>query len=146
MVALSKAHLKQGKRNNMPSFGSSSAKHLKTLHPNLQAILLEAIEVYDFSILCGHRSQQEQDKLFAEGKSKLKYPDSRHNQYPSNAVDIAPYPIDWEDTTRFARLAGFIEGIAHTKGIKLRLGFDWDGDNDISEHSFLDFPHIELKL
>jgi len=63
---------------------------------------------------------------------------------PSVAVDIAPYPIDWNNIERFAQLGGIIKGIAHTKGVKIRCGFDWDCDGDITDHSFMDWPHIEL--
>lgn len=128
----------------MASFGKTSKARFNTLDTKLQLILIKAIEEYDFSIICGHRTEAEQDKVFSEGLSKVEYPNSKHNTYPSKAVDIAPYPIDWESRERFVYLAGLIKGIAATKGIKLRWGGDWDQDNDFKDQSFNDLPHFEL--
>ncbi len=128
----------------MPSFGKESQKHFDTLHPDLQRVLGEAIKYVDFSITCGFRNEADQNKAFAEGKSKLKWPNGEHNKMPSRAVDVAPYPINWNDAESFTLLSGVIYGIACTLGIKLRLGIDWDGDFATLEHSFKDRPHIEL--
>jgi len=128
----------------MYKFGGRSIDNLRSCHSHLQEILEEAIKVVDFTVLCGYRGADEQDKAFHEGRSKLKYPESKHNHSPSNAVDIAPYPIDWNNIERFAHLIGIVRGIAHTKGYKLRCGCDWDMDGDITDHSFMDWPHVEL--
>ncbi len=130
----------------MSSFGKLSRERLATCHPQIQDVLNEVIKIFDFSILCGHRGEEDQNAAFEAGNSKVKWPNSKHNQYPSLAVDLAPYPIDWNDTERFARLAGYIQGYAYAKGICMRVGFDWDNDNDIKEHSLLDYPHIELVI
>lgn len=127
-------------------FGNTSQQRLDTCHPLLQEILLEAIKYVDFSVLCGYRNEADQQAAVAKGASKVNFPDSKHNQMPSIAVDVAPYPIDWENTTRFAYLQGLIRGIAMGKGIKLRSGMDWDGDGDITDHKFMDYPHIELDM
>jgi peptidoglycan LD-endopeptidase CwlK len=129
----------------MPVFGATSKANLATCHPDLQHVLNEAIKHVDFSVTCGYRGQVEQDKAFAEGKSKLKYPNGEHNKIPSNAVDVAPYPINWNDAEAFTLLSGVIYGIACMMGIKLRLGADWDGDFNTLEHKFKDRPHIELE-
>jgi peptidoglycan L-alanyl-D-glutamate endopeptidase CwlK len=129
---------------SMTSFGKESTNHLNTLHPDLQRLMKEAIKYVDFSITCGHRGQADQDKAFAEGKSKVKWPNGKHNTSPSKAVDVAPYPIRWQDHEGFTLLAGILYGIACTMGIKIRLGVDWDGDMYVAEHNFLDRPHVEL--
>ena len=118
----------------MPYFGSSSLRHLNTLHYDLREILLEAIELYDFSVICGHRSEQEQNEAYNNGKSDLQWPESKHNKFPSKAVDIAQYPIDWENTEEFVYLAGIISAIATRKGVKIRQGWRWGWD----------YPHTEL--
>jgi peptidoglycan L-alanyl-D-glutamate endopeptidase CwlK len=128
----------------MPRFGKQSQAQLDTCHEDLQKVLNVAIKEVDFSILEGHRSKELQDKYFRENKSKLKYPLGKHNKIPSLAVDIAPYPIDWKDTKRFAHVAFFIKGIAYSMGIRLRLGGDWNGDF-INNESFIDLPHLELS-
>lgn len=129
----------------MPVFGVESKRHFDTLHPDLQKVLAEAIKYIDFSITCGFRNQLDQDRAFAEGKSKLKWPNGEHNQMPSRAVDVAPYPINWNDAEAFTLLSGIIYGIACTMGVQLRIGADWDGDFNTLEHSFKDRPHLELK-
>lgn len=128
----------------MYKFGKKSYERLLTCDPRLQEILNEAIKIVDFSVLCGHRGEEDQNKAYNEGKSKLKWPDSKHNSYPSMAADIAPYPIDWMDEVRFAHLIGIVRGIAAMKGYTLRVGIDWDRDGEIRDHKFLDFPHIEI--
>lgn len=128
----------------MAKFGGQSLAHLRTLDGRLQSILNEVIKHYDFSILCGHRGQKEQDKAYATGHSKVRWPNSKHNTLPSKAVDIAPYPIDWSDEVRFARLMGHVERVAYEQGYKVRLGLDFSGDGRSVDERFLDFPHVEL--
>ena len=104
----------------------------------------ETIKIMDFSVTCGHRDEVEQQRLFREGKSKLQYPKSKHNRMPSMAVDIAPYPIDWNDKERFILLAGIMIGVAHEHNIKLRWGGDWNGDFDMKDQTFNDLAHFEI--
>lgn len=129
-------------------FGSSSQKRLDTCHPLLQVILNEAIQYIDFSVTCGHRNEADQNAAFnsVPQRSKVKFPDSKHNSLPSIAVDVAPYPVDWNDIKRFAYLMGILKGIAMAHGIKVRTGVDWDSDGDITDHKFMDWPHLELVL
>lgn len=127
-------------------FGNSSKARLATCHPLIQEILNEAIKYIDFTVLCGHRTEEEQKKAVEGGFSKVDFPNSKHNSLPSLAADVAPYPIDWDDTKRFAYLMGIIKGIAMAKGIEIRTGVDWDSDGDITDHKFMDWPHFELVL
>ena len=106
----------------MPRFGSRSRNNLKTCDKRLQDVLHEVIKHVDCSVIEGHRSAERQDKLFDEGKTKVKYPNGRHNKYPSHAVDVVPYPIDSDDRESFHFFAGFVIGIAKSKGINLRWG------------------------
>ena len=135
----------------MPHFGRTSLQRLDTCDRKLRIIMEEAIKVMDFSVLCGHRGKEDQNKAFADGKSQLKYPASKHNQIPSQAIDITPYPIpdnwgedDPKELAKFYLLAGIMLGIAHGKGIKLRWGGDWNGDNDFQDNNFDDLLHYEL--
>lgn len=127
-------------------FGKTSKARLETCHPLIQEILNEAIKYIDFSVLCGHRNEADQQKAVVGGFSKVNFPNSKHNSMPSIAADVAPYPIDWDDVKRFAYLMGIIKGIAMIKGIKIRTGIDWDSDGDITDHKFMDWPHFELVL
>ena len=129
----------------MYKFGSRSRKQMENIHPDLKKVLNEVIKYVDCSVLEGHRSQERQDKLYDEGRTKVKYPNGRHNDSPSNAVDVVPYPIDWDDRERFHLFAGFVLGIAKSMGINLRWGGDWNQNFEVDDNQFDDFPHFELK-
>lgn len=120
----------------MSSFGKRSKSRLATTHSLLQEIMNEAIKEYDFSVLCGHRSKEDQNAAFDGGNSQLRFPKSKHNQMPSLAVDVGPYPIDWLDLDRFKHLGKIVKRIAEEKGIEVVWGGDWK--------SFKDYPHFEL--
>ena len=129
----------------MPYFGTESKKHLKTCDSRLQKVFNEVIKHIDCSILEGHREKDRQNKLYEEGKTKVKYPNGRHNRQPSSAVDVTPYPVDWEDRERQTLFAGFVIGVASQMDINLRWGGDWDQDFQVTDNRFDDFPHFELK-
>ena len=129
----------------MPRFGRKSKERLATCDERLQEVFNEVIQFVDCSVLEGHRSQERQDKLYDEGKTKVKFPRGRHNSNPSRAVDVTPYPVDWEDRERQTLFAGFVLGIARAKGIKLRWGGDWDMDFKVMDNRFDDFPHFEVR-
>jgi len=75
---------------------------------------------------------------YNSGRSKVKWPDGKHNRSPSMAVDAAPYPIDWQDRERFYYFAGYVMGVAdmlHAEGLithRLRYGGDWDRDAQVT--------------
>jgi len=123
----------------MPSFGRRSKERLATVDPKLRSVLEVAIQIVDFTILCGYRGEEEQEKAFRLGHSKARFGQSRHNSRPSQAVDIAPYPIDWDDTERFALLAGVIKAVAFGMGLEDEIV--WGGDFE----SLKDMPHFEIK-
>ena len=130
------------------NFGNKSRKELATLDPRLQEILNLAIAYIDFSVLEGYRGRDRQNKLFNENKTKLIWPDGKHNDWPSKAVDISPYPQDWTEDSkgqdRFYVLAGHIIHSAFSLGYLLRWGGDWDGDGDYRDQTFDDLGHFEI--
>ena len=128
----------------MPKFGSRSKKNLKTCHEDLQDLFNEVIKHVDCSVIEGHRNRLRQDELFDKGKTKVKYPNGRHNANPSNAADVVPYPIDWNDRERFHLFAGFVLGIAKSMEINIRWGGDWNMNFEVDDNQFDDFPHFEL--
>ena len=128
----------------MPAFGKASQEKLATCDPRLQKVFNEVIKHFDCTVIEGHRGEAAQNKAFAEGKSKLKYPQGKHNKTPSLAADVLPNPIDWNDTNRMRYFAGFVVGIAATMGIKLRWGGDWNQNTELKDNSFNDLPHFEL--
>ena len=117
---------------------------LGSCHSDLQRLFNEVIKHYDCTILEGHRTEDRQNELYENGKSKVKFPNSKHNSFPSMAVDVVPYPIDWDDTRRFYMFVGIVRGIASQLGINIRCGADWDGDLEVKDQNFHDLPHFEL--
>ena len=139
----------------MYSFGSNSYEELMTCHRDWMVICLELINFIDFSIFEGHRGEYAQNKAVTDGKSELRWPLSKHNQYPSMAIDMGPYfaelkNTDWNDLSAFAAFAGavlltakrlYIAGdITH----QVIWGGDWDSDGRTLDHKFRDYPHFEL--
>tara|TARA_Y100001951_G_scaffold75476_1_gene62453 strand:- start:11 stop:409 length:399 start_codon:yes stop_codon:yes gene_type:complete len=128
----------------MPRFGKKSLKQLETCHANLRKVFVEVVKTVDCSVLEGHRGKDRQDALYKDGKTKVKYPHGRHNEFLSRAADVVPYPIDWEDRERFHLFAGFVLGTAKQMGISLRWGGDWNINWFVDDNKFDDFPHFEL--
>jgi len=128
----------------MGQFSTKSQQILDSCHPLLQILFFEVVRTFDCSILDGHRPMHRQNQLYRDGKSKLIYPHSKHNSYPSQAVDVAPYPIDWEDIRRFYYFGGYVLGIAKNMGFRIRWGGDWDGDRQVKDQSFNDLVHFEI--
>jgi peptidoglycan L-alanyl-D-glutamate endopeptidase CwlK len=96
---------------------------------------------------------KEQEKAFREKRTKLHYPRSTHNKLPSMAVDVAPYPVKWDNKyiNRFYHFGGYVQGMADRlkeQGVishNIGFGGDWDGDRDFSDQNFNDLVHFWLK-
>jgi peptidoglycan L-alanyl-D-glutamate endopeptidase CwlK len=126
----------------MPKFSNSSKQKLSTCHSDLQKLFNEVIKHFDCKVLCGIRTEQEQQEAFLNGFSKVQYPNSYHNKRPSRAVDVVPYfskkpHIRWDDIEAFHRFAGFVQGIASQMDIELIWGGDFK--------TIFDGPHFQLK-
>lgn len=126
----------------MHPFSEHSKEQLATVDPRLAAVVARAAERWNITVIEGHRSSRRQQQLFMAGKTKVRH--SKHNETPSLAVDIAPYPIDWNDRSRFQRMAEYVLGIANVMGVPLRWGGDWDSDTDLTDQSFNDLVHFEI--
>lgn len=130
----------------MPSFGARSKSILSKIHPDIILVLDEVIHYIDFSVISGYRGQKEQTAIFNAGNSRTPWPESKHNKTPSWAVDIAPFPIDWESPNRFIYLAGHIMSAARKFDVTLRWGGDWSMTNMNVHQTFNDWGHFELRL
>ena len=125
----------------MPTFGKHSKLELMTLNGALIEMLSNAIDYYDFTILQGFRNAEKQNRAYDNGKSKLRFPYSKHNRYPSRACDIVPWyrnkpHIHWDDIDAFYQLHYVITKIASDHGVPLIWGGSWK--------DFKDYPHYEL--
>ncbi len=131
----------------MPRFGTHSKQRLHTCDEDLQRLFYKVVRYIDCSIVEGHRSKEKQNKYFDAGRSRIRYPNGKHNRYPSLAVDVAPYlngKISW-DMRHCLYFAGVAMGIASQAEIKIRWGGDWDMDNEpITDQDFQDLVHFEL--
>jgi peptidoglycan L-alanyl-D-glutamate endopeptidase CwlK len=91
-------------------YSNSSKKRLATCYIDLQLCCYELLKYFDHSVIFGYRNEEEQNKIFEAGNSKLKFPNSKHNLIPAMAVDIAPYPREPERTQaeydKFSYMAG----------------------------------------
>jgi peptidoglycan L-alanyl-D-glutamate endopeptidase CwlK len=129
----------------MPRFSQRSLRSFENLHPKLKLLLNEAIKEYDFMILDSTRGRAEQELAFKLGNSKAHFGDSAHNYLPAIAVDIVPYPLDWEDLKRFKFLQfEVIKPLARRLEIPIRQGLDWNMNGKVTDEKFQDYPHIEL--
>ena len=129
----------------MPQFSKASSDRLATCDQRLQDLFNAVIDEVDCTVLVGHRGREEQEKAFSEGHSKLHWPDGKHNKMPSMAVDVSPYPVNWNETARWVAFSEIVLAKAATLGISLRWGGDWDGRGDGNPPDALqDLPHYEL--
>ena len=129
----------------MPRFSKRSKNRLNTCHSKLQELFNEVVKHFDCTIIEGHRGQKKQDEAYNKGNSKIKFPYGKHNASPSVAVDVAPYPIDWNDRDRFHYFAGYVLGTAKQMGLKIRWGGDWDMDTKVKDNKFDDLVHFEIR-
>ena len=131
----------------MPRFGKRSTERLRGVDAKLVNVLNEVVKYFDITIIEGLRSQERQNELVAQGKSKTKF--GKH--VLGKAVDMAPYPIDWQARDDFHLLGGFVLGIASQMGVNVRWGGDWSssslykGKRTTKDNSFDDLVHFELK-
>lgn len=137
----------------MPKFGRRSRERLKGVDARLVSVLNEVVKYFDITVIEGLRSQERQNELVEQGKSKTKF--GKHVQ--GKAVDIAPYPIDWKARDDFHYLGGFVLGIAAKLGVNVRWGGDWSSpslDKDVmsgreqrttKDNGFDDLVHFEIQ-
>ena len=138
-------------------FSALSRSRLKGVHPDLirvvdRALMLSSV---DFMVIEGVRTPERQRALYAQGRTKpgrivtwtLR---SRHLVQADgfgHAVDLAPYPLDWEGPVRFPKfdaIARAMFAAADDLGVAIRWGADWDRDGKSRERGESDSPHWEL--
>lgn len=150
----------------MPRFGTRSSKRLETCTEDLITVFYDVVKVYDCTVLCGARGEFAQNEAFASGRSNVQWPDSTHNVEPpeqSDGIDAAPWPIpiDWgripwkngtqdqigaaiKELHKFYQFAGYVKGMGQMRGIEIRWGGDWDGDQTFTDQNFDDLVHFEI--
>lgn len=151
------------------SLGVKSINMLVGVHPDLVRIVRRAIEVtsQDFLVLEGVRTHKRQLELYGKGRTRdelrsdgvdpaLAQPGVKpvtwtlkSNHFVQadgygHAVDLAPYPVDWDTLSKFDAIADAMAKVAEELGIAIRHGADWDMDGKRRERGESDNPHFEL--
>ena len=120
----------------MPKFSNTSLKRIQECHPDLQTLFYSVVKDVDCSVLCGYRGRDEQEAAFAAKTSKARFGESPHNEVPSMAADVVPYPVDWNNLQRFEEFANIVKKRAGELGIQIVWGGDFK--------DFPDRPHFQL--
>ena len=135
-----------------------SLNSLKGVNPNLVKVVERAIELteQDFLVLEGVRSKEQCYINYGKGRTvaqcsakgvptKYAQPSlskvtwlnnplaSKH--VTGNAVDLVPYPIDWNTISKFTTISKAMKQAAKELGVDLEWGGDWTKK---------DYPHFEL--
>lgn len=154
--------------------GVDSSTKLATVHPDLQRVIrraaLMAQPSEDFKVLEGVRTREQMMINYGKGRTAaqciakgvpgkyaqpglakvtwlndpFKSPHAKQADGYSRAIDVAPWPIDWNDLKRFDRLAHLILDAAKAEGVKVVWGADWDADGKPRERGESDSPHFQL--
>lgn len=115
---------------------------LEQCDKRLQFIFRTVAKTERFLVVCSYRDQAAQDKAFSDGLTHEKWPNSKHNVWPSQAIDIAPIPLDWSDKEAFYRLGGVIVKVAAELGIPIKWGANFKTfSGDLGHYELID----ELK-
>ena len=116
------------------SLGLRSKQSLSGVNRDLVSVVELAIKLtsQDFMVIEGIRNINRQRELVAAGKSKTM--NSRH--LTGHAVDLCPYPVDWEDADKFIAISVAMKGAAEQLGIPIEWGGDWKNG--------WDKPHFQL--
>ncbi len=116
------------------NLGKRSLQSLSGVHPDMVAVVKLAITIteQDFTVIEGIRNINRQRELYKAGKSTTM--NSRH--ITGHAVDMVPWPVDWNDLERFEVMSEAMKTAAEELDIPIVWGGDWK--------SFYDAPHFEL--
>lgn len=132
----------------MASFGVTSRTRLDECQLDLRRLMERVVEIRDISVICGIRGKDDQNRMFREGKSRLQWPDGKHNiQHPeelARAVDIVPWPEQYSDPMTMIHVAGIVMGVAAEMKIEIIWGGDWNRNANLRDQEFKDLWHFEL--
>jgi len=139
----------------MRRWSDSSRRKLETCHRDLQTLANTVLGFHDCKVITGHRGKEEQERMVREGKSRINWPNGKHNSFPSNAIDLAPYrpnqdPWDFEYSLYFAGLVLGTAEVLYDMGRmthRVRWGGNWSSVRDgrsFKDVSFYDGLHFEI--
>ena len=130
--------------------GKTSLARLKGVDETLVNVVKRAIEIseVDFTVLEGVRTLERQRELYAQGRTapgKIVTWTMKSRHIEGKAVDLVPYPLDWNDLEKFNKIKDAMFQAAREQDVNLRWGADWDGDGKYREKGEYDSPHFELS-
>ena len=141
----------------MNQWSQKSQDRLATCHQDLQTLANAVLQIHDCMVVTGHRDQETQERMVREGKSKVHWPNGKHNSWPSRAIDLAPYvngisPWDYEYSLYFAGIVLGVAEMLRSQGMMqhaIRWGGNWTVERDNPQRtfkgvSFYDGLHFEL--
>ena len=144
-----------------------SLSRLAGVDDKLVAVVKRAIEIsqVDFMVLEGVRSKEQCMINYGKGRTAAQCvakgvpaqyanPNAAkvtwlNNPFASKhvdgkAVDLVPYPVDWNDLKKFDAIAQAMLQAAKEFGVPVRWGADWDNDGKPRERGESDSPHFEI--
>lgn len=142
----------------MASFSNTSLNRLDTCHTDLQVLAREVIKVHDCTVVTGYRNKEDQQQMYDDKLSQVLFPDSNHNEIPSNALDLAPYVPSMGGLTYDKEYSLYFSGIVlgtadrlYACGLmahKLRWGGNWSTNRNktFKNVNFYDGLHYELMM
>ena len=149
------------------NLSQKSLDRLNGVDERLQRVVKRAIQLtkQDFMVLEGVRTREQCMINYGKGRTAaqcvakgvpaqyanpnatkvtwLNNPFASKHCY-GKAVDLVPYPVDWNDLKKFDAIAQAMLQAAKELGISIRWGADWDGDGKPRERGESDSPHFEI--
>ncbi len=130
--------------------GKTSLARLVGVDECLVKVVMRAIEIseVDFTVMEGKRTLERQRELYAQGRTapgKIVTWTMNSRHIEGKAVDLVPYPLDWNDLEKFDKIKDAMFQAAREIDVNLRWGADWDGDGKYREKGEYDSPHFELN-
>lgn len=143
----------------MYKLSKRSLTNLQGVNTNLVKVVQRAIEIakQDFMVTEGLRSREQCCINYGKGRTaqqctqkgvpaKYAQPNigkvtwlnnpfaSKHSQ--GRAVDLVPYPVDWNDLAKFRLIAEAMKQAAKELNVSINWGGDWQKTKD--------YPHFEV--
>jgi hypothetical protein len=145
----------------MAPLSKSSIQALVGVHPTLVQMITEFTEWYDVHVSNGIRTDEQEAEYVKEALSETTH--SKHLVQPDgfgHAIDFEPTPIEWDNSTPatingrpitkyevecIGMLFAF-KAYCFAKGVKVRIGADWNMNNSWRDNKFNDLDHAEILL
>lgn len=144
----------------MPALSKTSLNRLQGVNPNLVKVVKRAIQItkQDFTVIQGLRSVEEAYTNYGKGRTAaqlktkgvpVKYARPKEakvtwlnnplgsKHISGKAVDLCPYPIDWDDLDKFRLIADAMLKAAKELGVHVSWGGTWKTAKD--------YPHFEIS-